>query len=197
MSAPNDSLYQRRGVGMRGDVVRVGCAETGPCPTGQAASRLDASRCDPARDDLQQKEKTMPADDWKIAPIWIQTTKGWYEIPGWTNGMWCLDWRAFYSSDIDDIRHVFAVTHTLTGFTACSVVGSLIEAQAFVAHLAAAADWNFTAASEAKDRATAFAEAKAKFAIDHPKIDIVRGNTGAQPNSGGPAHSEPSRALAA
>lgn len=138
----------------------------------------------------------MLKSDWKIASIWVRSDKGWFQIPGWTNGLWCLDWRAYQDEEIGDVAHVFAVTHAPTGFSACSVEGSLIEAQEFTNVLSGAADWDFTEASEAPARAQAFKDAKAAFALDCPTVDILRGNAGRFPNTGTSGLDEPDRTAA-
>lgn len=124
---------------------------------------------------------------WRIAPIGVRSPEGWHEIPGWTNGLFCLDWRTYIEED--DIGRIFAITHAATGYTVASVEGSFAEAQAFVAILTEAGDWTFTEAGDAKRLGVAFAEAKAAFEESHPGAPVIRGKDGMFPK-GAPAHAD-------
>lgn len=76
---------------------------------------------------------------WTIASLPLLTDSGIVEVPGWTNGVLGIDWRA----GIGDAENpcAFVISHLPTGWSICAITGNLPDVIRAADEIGGAMDW--------------------------------------------------------
>lgn len=103
------------------------------------------------------------ANNWEIGTINISTQDGLCPIPGWTNGLFGIDWRPRN----DEVGMAFVVTHMSTGWNLFSVLKNLEEVQAIADQLQGLIDWSGDDVKAIKKRVADCGVALLDFVTSH------------------------------
>ncbi len=103
-------------------------------------------------------------------------------IGGWIKHPFAIDPRRYYESDYDDsvMKIGWVITHIPTGYVVRAFRGDLGECKAAADALLACADWDFSDAASAKERAPDVQ----KVMSEHPSLTSNKGFDQAIPLEG-------------
>lgn len=108
--------------------------------------------------------------EWIIGAIRIDTTEGWIRIPGWTNGLFGIDWRPCG----DELGAAYVVTHTPTGWSVFAVCADLEVVQGLVDELQDRIDWSGSDIGVLRDRIWGRRAELRDFIDEHGAFDPER-----------------------